>query len=246
DYVQQLLNLYASGEVLWLETPKFTAPVIITGLNLNHQPGTYTPFTLTLEEAPYWGRTTILQGENAKLKSLDEAESGREILSPLWADYAWTWSRMAKQFSLEYILENTGASDEWVKLETHVPDHLREGEDIRLYAWNPEAGAYDLKPFARWNAEEGVHIEFDHTRAWLLDGSKLSDHYANAEDCLTTYPKGLRGEILTALAGNAGNITLSLTHGCKHRTTYAIKLPASKKIKIKIVVSYEEEATTTS
>ncbi|MHC1585916.1 MAG: hypothetical protein ACXQTV_00020 [Candidatus Hecatellaceae archaeon] len=241
ENLQRLRNLFEAGKPLWLETSSFQAAVKFSGMEIPYQGGfTELRYRLELVEVPFWGRTKLLAGSGS-LSDLEEASVKSEILSPLWGCYEWSWNRENKTFNFAFILN--GSLEGWLKLETQIPDSLIHDENVKLYAYNPEAGGYEAEAFMAWNAEDGIHGSFNHDVAWLLDGSKLSDYYASAEECLADYPKGSRGEALTALAGNAGKAYLSQTYGCLKRIAYAIKLPAGKQMRLKVSIAYQAEET---
>ncbi|MGP3667597.1 MAG: hypothetical protein ACKD6N_03600 [Candidatus Bathyarchaeota archaeon] len=106
ENIQKLLNLYQSQKTVILETSSFTVAGKITNLEIPSESGEkFTRYRLELSELPFWGTTSILEGENVYLTDLDYQNKAREIY-PTHGRYNFVVDRTSKKFSWELILVN--------------------------------------------------------------------------------------------------------------------------------------------
>jgi len=107
---QKLRNLYTAQKLVWVEAdflPAGFAFCKITDFPKPYLGGeTVIRYTLEFTEVPAWGRSIINSGEKAYLGDLDNVAWRKDIFSPLWGRYGWSWDRPSKRFTLEKYVIN--------------------------------------------------------------------------------------------------------------------------------------------
>jgi hypothetical protein len=206
----------------------------------------WTETRLTFQLLPPWGFIYTNTGI-AELWDLERMTHGSRY-DPTAMDSVFKvdWVSSPKKISYEVIAVNTGATSDFIKLETCIPNALASAK-YKLYSWN--GTSYVLF------ADAGA-ATYNSGNLYYLDGQTATTKFGSGAGC-RIYDYASTGAVGNPIAGdvNAGTMTYSNSFGTSKRFGYAIKFPAStgsravtgsnaaNKVRLKIEIFFDDEYT---